>query len=119
MIEIISHKDVLSQEQIDSITESVKDAVIEADSYVEESHIEIEFGQFVNDFCLIYVDTSSLSDNIMKGNASFLINREGNFVSITNNGKNKIQSLKFYSRHIFINHITYQEIAYKRKNNAK
>ena len=110
MIEIISHKDVLSQEQIDSITESVKDAVIEADSYVEESHIEIEFGQFVNDFCLIYVDTSSLSDNIMKGNASFLINREGNFVSITNNG-NKFDGLNIYDSE---NNLTLEKLKFRR-----
>lgn len=110
MIEIISHKDVLSQEQIDSITESVKEAVIEADSYVEESYIEIEFGQFVNDFCLIYVDTSSLSDNIMKGNASFLINREGNFVSITNNG-NKFDGLNIYDSE---NNLTLEKLRFRR-----
>ena len=110
MIEIKTHKEILTQEQIDSITESVKDAVIEADSYVEESHIEIEFGQFINGLCLIYVDTSSLSDNIMKGIASFLINREGYFVSIINNG-NKFDGLKIYDSE---NNITLEKLRFRR-----
>lgn len=110
MIEIKTHKEVLTQEQIDSITESVKDAVIEADSYVEESHIKIEFGQFINGLCLIYVDTSFLSDNIMKGIASFLINREGNFVSITNNS-NKFDGLKIYDS---VNNVTLKNLRFRR-----
>ena len=71
MIEIKSYNEVLAQEQIDFITESVKDAIIEKDSFVEESHIEIRFGQFINGLCLIYVNTDSSSDNKMKGIASF------------------------------------------------
>lgn len=110
MIEIKSHKEVLTQEQIDSITESVKNAIIEADPYIEESRIEIEFGQFINGFCLIYVDTSSLSDNIMKGIASFLINLEGNFVCIANNGL-KFNGLKIYDSK---NNITLEKLRFRR-----
>jgi len=110
MIEIKSHKEVLTQEQIDSITEYVKDAVIEADSYIEESEIEIEFGQFINGSCLIYVETSSLSDNLMKGIASFLINQEGNFVSIINNGI-KFDGLKKYDSD---NNITLEKFRFRR-----
>lgn len=111
MIEIKSHKEVLTQEQIDSITESVKDAVVEADPYVEESRIEIEFGQFVNGFCLIYVGEGYTFDTMsMKGIASFLINKEGNFVSVTNNG-NKFDGLKIYDSE---NNITLEKLRFRR-----
>lgn len=110
MIEIKSHKEILTHEQIDSIVESVKNSVIEADSYIEESEIEIEFGQFINGFCLIYVDKNSLSDNIMKGIATFLINREGTFVNITNNGY-KFDGLKLYDSE---NYITLEKLRFRR-----
>ena len=111
MIEIKSHKDVLAQEQIDFIVESVKKAVIEADSYIEESEIEIEFGQFINGFCLLYVETSAFSDTMsMKGIASFLINKEGNFVSVINNG-NKFDGLKIYDSE---NNLTLEKLRFRR-----